>query len=331
MKIYAQASTLSKLLPLVLSVLFLSCQNEPDHKAEIEKVKVDVDVKRFDREFAKASPRDLPELKQDYPFLFPPQTPDSVWVHKMDDSLQNELEVAVQNKFPDFSNQQEKLKSLLQHLKFYLPDFAPPREIVTLVSQVDYRNKVIASDSLLLVSLDNYLGPDHEFYKGVQNFIRQNFKPDQIVQDAARAYGEKNIPESKSRTLIGQMIFYGKLLYLKDRVLPESTDAAKIGYKTEEMQWAEANEYQIWKYFVDRELLYSTDPELQKDFLDPAPFTKFGLKLDNESAPRLGRFIGWQIVRAFAERNDGVLLSKLLTLKPEKIFKQSNYKPDKPS
>jgi gliding motility-associated lipoprotein GldB len=308
----------------------ISCEGGYEHEEEINKIPMKVTVERFDREFAKATPADLPQLKNKYPLLFPRQTPDSIWIKKMNDSLQNELELEVKEQFPDFSGQKEKLKNLFQHFEFYLTEFEPPSKIITLISEVDYRNQIIATDSLLLISLDTYLGPDHEFYVGIQNFLRQNFTPKQIAPDVAEAYGEKLISKPSSRTLLAQMLYYGKLLYLKDKVLPKLSDAEKIGYKNEEMNWAENNEYQIWQHLVDRELLFSTRPDLQQDFLKPAPFTKFGLKLDNDSPPRLGQYIGWKILRAFADKNPEVSLAETLTLPADKIFKQSNYKPDKP-
>jgi uncharacterized protein YjaZ len=77
---------------------------------------------------------------------------------------------------------------------------------------------------------------------------------------------------------------------------------------------------------VENEYLYSTETRLNQRFLDPAPFSKFGLELDNESPGRLGRYIGWQIVRSFMENNE-INLKQLLTMPEEEIFKKSNYKP----
>ncbi len=99
-------------------------------------------------------------------------------------------------------------------------------------------------------------------------------------------------------------------------------------YTQEEMDWAIANEEEMWKYFVERDLLYSTDSQLDRKFLDPAPFSKFGLELDNESPGRLGRFVGWQIVRAFMGKNE-VGLRQLLDMPADEILKESNYKPRK--
>ncbi|MBT8177968.1 MAG: gliding motility lipoprotein GldB, partial [Eudoraea sp.] len=80
------------------------------------------------------------------------------------------------------------------------------------------------------------------------------------------------IPPPADRNFLSQMIYYGKELYLKDLLLPLLADEDKIGYTKEELDWAEANEEQIWRYFVEKELLYSTDQRLAPRFLDPAPF-----------------------------------------------------------
>ena len=123
------------------------------------------------------------------------------------------------------------------------------------------------------------------------------------------------------------MVHYGKELYLKDKLLPENSDAQKINYTEQQADWAKANEEQIWRYFVERELLYSTESSLDRRFLDPAPFSKFQLALDNESPGRLGRYMGWQIVRAFMEKNPEVELVTLLDMPADELFKKSNYKP----
>jgi len=91
----------------------------------------------------------------------------------------------------------------------------------------------------------------------------------------------------------------------------------------------QANEQAIWRNFIENEYLYSTDTKLASRFLDPAPFSKFGLELiDNESPGRVGRYVGWQIVRRFMEKNP-VTIEQMLNLSGEEIFKKSTYKPKK--
>ncbi|HSP82273.1 MAG TPA: DUF2268 domain-containing putative Zn-dependent protease, partial [Gillisia sp.] len=130
----------------------------------------------------------------------------------------------------------------------------------------------------------------------------------------------------ESKTFLAHMLYYGKVLYLKDILLPQTPDAAKLGYTEEELLWAKENEEQIWKYFVERQILFNSDTELYSRFLYPAPFSKFYLELDNESPAMLGQFIGWEIIKQYMAR-EKVSLQEMLTTDAETIFTKANYKP----
>ena len=99
-----------------------------------------------------------------------------------------------------------------------------------------------------------------------------------------------------------------------------------IDYTPEQYEWAMANETDIWTYFVENKLLFDTDSKLLSRFINPAPFSKFYLEFDNDSPPRLGRYIGWQIVKSYMERNN-VPLQMLPGKTNDEIFKEANYKP----
>ncbi len=310
-------------LTLILSIS--SCAETDRTQEEIVKVPMDLKISRFDREFANASEDDIPKLKAKYPYLFPEQFTDSVWAAKLTDTLQIELSDEVAKEFGDFEQESADLESLFKHIKYYFPETETPH-IVTLTSDVRYENRIILVDSLLLMGLDNYLGEDHHFYEGMQRYIASSLDKKFLTSDVAGAFAKKVISYPRNRTLLSRMVYYGKELYLKDKLIPSATDAQKIGYSEEDIQWARANEEQMWTYFVERELLYSTDAGLDRKFLDPAPFSKFGLELDNESPARLGRYMGWQIVRAFMDKTK-VGLKQMLDMPADEILKQSNYKP----
>ncbi len=312
---------------LVLLLFFFGCGDGDKVAEEIAKIDIDLKISRFDREFAEASPLDIPLLKKKYPYLFPAQYPDSIWVTKLQDSIQVELLDEVDGTFTDFEKEKMDLASLFKHIKYYFPKYNAPK-VVTVTSDVDFNNRVILTDTLLLIGLDNYLGNEHKFYRGIQKYIAFGLDRQFLASDVASAFAKKVVPSPNDRTFLAQMIYYGKELYVKDKLIPFKTDAQKIGYSPEELNWAQANEEQIWRYFIERELLYSTDNKLGPRFLDPAPFSKFQLELDNESPGRIGRFMGWQIVRAFMQNND-LSLQQLLHLPAGEIFKRSNYKPKK--
>ncbi|WP_317042124.1 gliding motility lipoprotein GldB [Zobellia sp. OII3] len=310
-----------------ISTSFIGCKESVKLSEDVKKIKLDVQIDRFDKEFAAARPEDLPVLKKKYPYLFPKQYSDSVWIAKMQDTVQVELLDEVEKAFSDFSEEEQSLELLFKHIKYYFPQFDAPK-VVTVTSDVDYSNRVILTDTLLLIGLDNYLGADHRFYVDIQKYIRADLDKRYLTVDVASAFAKKVVPAPNDRSFLEQMIYYGKELYLKDRLLPLVSEAQRINYSEEQLAWAIANEEPIWRNFIEREYLYSTDNKLGPRFLDLAPFSKFGLELDNESPGRIGRFIGWQIVRAFMDRNE-LSLQQMLNLPAEEIFKKSNYKPKK--
>ncbi|WP_350290487.1 gliding motility lipoprotein GldB [uncultured Croceitalea sp.] len=311
---------------LIGTALFFSCNKENKTAEAISKVQVDFEVVRFDRLFADASSNDISELKASYPYLFPKQYSDSVWEAKLTDTLQIELEDEVDKAFKSFDEETEGITSLFRHFKYYFPGFYAPK-VITVISDVNYNDRVILADSLLLLGLDNYLGREHHFYAGLPNYVSKGLDKAYLTSNIASALAKKVNKYSRNRSFLSRMIYYGKELYLIDKLLPNSEDYQKIGYTREELEWSQINEEQIWRYFVEQELLYSTDSRLDRRFLDPAPFSKFGLELDSESPGRLGRYMGWQIVKAFMNKNPNITPVQLLSLPADDIFKKSNYKP----
>ena len=312
---------------LLVALVFCGCNDADKLQAEIDKIEVDVKVSRFDRAFATATVADLPVLKQTYPYLFPKQYADSVWEAKLKDSVQIELFAEVGKVFPDFDEEKQGLEVLFQHIKYYFPKFTVPH-VITLTSEVDYSNQVILADSLLLIGLDTYLGAEHHFYQDIQRYIAAGLDKKFMPAHVATNFARKVVPRLSDRTFLSEMIYAGKILYLKDKLMPNAADAIKMGYSEDQIAWAMANEEPIWRNFIEQEHLYSTDRELRLRFIEAAPFSKFGLELDNESPGRLGQYIGWQIVRAFMNNNE-VTLQQLLNLSAEEIFKKSSYKPRK--
>ena len=311
-----------------LLIIFISCGKENKIEKEIAKVDIDISIERFDKLFLEAVTSDFPNLKKTYPFMFSKEDTDSTLIAIKNDTLQQQLREEVNKEFSNLETVEDDIQRFYQHLKYYFPEISVPR-IITSTSNVDYRNNIIATDTIVLIALDTYLGSDHKFYEGIQKYLTKNFTKEQIVVDLAQAYGEKYVFQTQRKTLLDEMIYYGKLLYFMDKMIPFKSDAEKIGYSQEHLDWAKANESYIWRYFVERELLYSTDSKLPGRFINPAPFSKFYLvEIDNESPGKIGQYMGWQIVKAYMKNNE-VSLKELLTTSPEDVFNNSQFKPNK--
>lgn len=315
----------SILISILATLVLSGCQTKDKLAVDVANIDVKFDVSRFDQIFYNATPQTLAEVKSQFPYFFPSQEQDSVWLNKIKNQDNRYLYTEVQNTFPNFKGQTNQLTNLFKHIKYYYPKFKAPK-VVTLISEVDYLNKVIYADSLLLVSLDMYLGSQHEVYNGFPQYLSATFDKKYLLVDVSKAIAHKNLPKQDTQSFISSCIQQGKLLYQSKAFLPTLADSTLLGYNTHKLQWVLANEEFIWKYFIENRLLFSTDKNLMTRFIDQAPFSKFYLENDRDTPSEIGTYIGYQIVKSFMKNNE-VSLNKMLLTPNETIFKKSKYKP----
>ena len=312
---------------VLLLLLFVSCGSKQESRVDVSAISVDFSIDRFDIDFYSSTEKTLHSTQNKYPFFFSKDEPDSIWIHKINNAHEKELFSETQKLYKEITFLEGDLERLFKHVKYYNSAFKSPK-VITLLSNIDAQNKVIYTKEYLLISLDVYLGAEHPFYNDYPQYIKQNFNKNRIVVDVANAIINSEIKTLNNRSFISKMVEKGLQLYLLDVYLPKKDDEYKIGYSTEKLQWAIENETQVWKYFIENKLLFSTETKLNKRFLDNAPFSKFYRSEDNLSPGKIGAWIGWQIVRSYMKHND-VSLQKLVNTPTEVIYKKSKYKPKK--
>jgi gliding motility-associated lipoprotein GldB len=303
-----------------------SCKKEVSSTSDSTNFEV-VKAHRFDQLFYQKSDDEIQQLKKWYPYLFPNQVPDSVWINKSNDKEEIILKQEVEKVFGDFTSEEKQLGILFTNVKNYFPQFKSPK-VITLISDIDYESKVIYADSLMLISLDMYLGKDHEIYKEFPSYLSQRYEKSNLIVDVAQAIAEQTFNQSGRNNFLNQMIHQGKKMALVDAFLPDVEPTLKMGYTPEQMEWTENNEFLIWQYFMENQLLYSYDIDLVHRFVFEAPFSKFYLESDQESPGRIGVWMGWQIVESYLKNNE-VTLADMIKTDAETIFEKSKYKPRK--
>ena len=314
------------ILIIVLFSLFFSCSEDTTKlNVDVSPISAKVNIKRFEKIFYTAKPVDLPKIKKEFRFLFPHDI-DSVWIKKMQDKDEQELFVATQKAYPNMDAVKPQLADLFKHVKYYYPKFKEPT-IITVNSNVTIEQKTVYADSLLFISLDVFLGKDNKIYQDYPTYLKQNFTKKQLIVASAKELIKPIVFPSKDRTFLARIIQEGKKMYALDAYLPEFDDANKMGYSADQLNWIKLNENMIWRYFIEKELLYNTDLTLNRRFIEEAPFSKFYLDIDNESPGQVGVWLGWQIVRSYMKHNKEVSLTDLMNTKNETIFKESKYKP----
>ena len=149
-----------------------------------------------------------------------------------------------------------------------------------------------------------------------------------LVSDMSAALMAPFVSGNTNGYFLDKMVIEGKKTFLQTLVWPHATEAQHLKYSEAQYEWAVANEAQVWRYFMEREYLYSTDTSLEYRFLFPAPFSKFQLALDRESSPRIAQFIGLQMAKAYYKKHDKNL-QKLLEVSSIDLLKEASYKPKK--
>lgn len=309
-----------------LIFIFLGCSNNKKSNLKIEKIPLEIKFDRFDLKFASVNNKRFQNLKKNYNFLFPSQFPDSVWMKRKDDSIQIMLQNEVNKVFPNLDKLEKESENIYKHLIYNFPSIKVPK-FLTLINNVDYQSKVIFTDTIILISLDTFLGSTNKIYNGIPNYIKSDMDKSRFGSILVDKIASSIIEAPINRFFLDRIIYKGKILLLKDFIIPLSSDETKIGYNKEQINWAMQNEEYVWKYFIGNELLFKTDDDLIDRFIIPAPFSKFYLEIDNESPGKIGQWIGWQILRSFRKKNPSIKISDILNMSSEELFKKANYKP----
>jgi len=311
---------LSILTLLIVPVLICSCFNRKTSKD----VKQTYELIRFESIFFDAHLDSLAEVEQRFPYFFPKSYPFSVWVNRRTDSLQ----MALYEQTKSISNKDihDQLTPFMEGLPRVFENARIPKKVITITSDVDYNNKVIFNDSMALIAIDNFLGVNHHMYEGIAMYLRKGMELKHLSKELAESFANNLIALPEERTFLAQLIYYGKIQYLKQSILYDYSEDKILGYTPDQLTWAMTNEKEIWNFFVSKELLFSTDPELIKRFISPAPFSKFYLNIDVDSPGQIGQWLGLQIVKAY-QMKERKSIAQLLNAPYRELFEKSKYKP----
>lgn len=279
---------------------------------------------RFEHVFFGDLNTPLDQLKSQYPYFFPEQTPDFVWEEKRTDSLQQVLFKATQTLFKD--DLKQRTSNVLRYANHYFPNDKLPRKVITLLTDVDYSLRAVDADSLLLISIDTYLGESHPLYEGIPQYIKNSLVPEHLESELIDALSNRYIQKTNSRSFLSRMVTHGKRLLIHDYLAPDLMVHQHIQYTQNQWDWAISHESDVWRYFVDNEWLFSTDESLRFRFLTLSPYSKFYSYLDENSPGRIGQWIGYRMVKAYQKRT-GASLQEVLAANAQEILKKSRYNP----
>lgn len=326
-------------------IIISSCRgrNIPD----VSGIKTDLQLQHFEKDFFSADTNHIDEslqqLHQKYPLFFQdfvynilalPAQPDSVeavnnqvksFIHSY-----KSLKDSADKIFTDVNTTEKEVRKGLQFVKYYFPSYKLPVKLITFIGPINSYGNIL-TENALAVGLQMYMGKNFSLYQSQEGqelypaYISQRFEKEYIPVNCIKTIVDDIFPDTDAgKPLIEQMVQAGKRLYVLDQLMPEMADTLKTGYTQKQLEGCYANEGTIWSFFVQNDLLYTTDPLVTKDYMNDAPQTQaFG----KDSPGFIGQFTGWQIVKKWMAKNEKISLEELLKTEPKTIFNQAKYKP----
>ena len=326
-------------------VVMASCTSKkiPD----VSNIKVQLKVLRFEQDFFAMDTthidQALQQVSNKYPgflkdFIYnilalPPQVDSTRAVEQQIVSFLRSykpLKDSVDQIFSNLKEVDNQVEQGLRFVKYYFPSYKIPDKLITFIGPINSYGNILTSDAVA-VGLQLYMGNRYSLYQSEAGqelypaYISRRFQKEYIPVNSIKTIIDDMYPDNNAgRPLIEQMVQAGKRLYLLDHLLPETADTLKTGYTKNQLDGCLKNEEVIWSYFVQNDLLYNSDPSIVKDYMNDAPSTQ---ALGPESPGFIGQFVGWQIVKKWAAKNEQVNMSQLMETNPRTIFEQAKYKP----
>lgn len=320
---------------------FSSCKSNK-LEVDVSKIKVELKIHRFDKELRDLDIQKLmtevPKLEEKNPRFFELYTTNVIKIGstaerdfflKLKDFLTHpdwaQVYDSISTKFEDISVLENELTEAFKHYKYYYPEKEIP-EVYTCMSGFNY--SVFTDENLFGIGLDFYLGKDSKFYEMAQfaEYQRYNMASYKITSDCIQAIALTDFQYNDSiDNLVSQMVYQGKIQYFMHALLPQEEDSVLFGYTPVQMKWSFSYEDKIWAFMVEQKQLFSDENLMIKKYIEVAPFTTY---FTNNSAPRLGVFIGWRIVQSFMENNPEISLQELMAMDDyQYILNNSSYNP----
>lgn len=222
----------------------------------------------------------------------------------------------------DVKNLEIELENAFRRIKYFYPEFKTPK-VRTVYS--GFGNDITYIDSILVIGLDYYLGEEASFRPDEYEYVKSRLTPDHLMPHLMQFTSNKfNDTNLNDRTILDEMVFYGKALHFVKKVLPCTPDSLIMGYKADEMLNAGVSEQYLWAYFVDNALLYDKKPLNIAKFIEERPGIP---EIDRICPGRIGQWLGWRIVAKYEEETDADFSDLMTKTDAREVLMRSKYKP----
>ncbi|MEM6641446.1 MAG: hypothetical protein AAF616_00590 [Bacteroidota bacterium] len=313
--------------------LFVFACNKNSCESDLPATSVSLNVQRLDLELMQASSPerivDILNQNEDFARLFldVDQYPSTeVLAERMftlfqEPSIDTLFEES-QEAFRDFESLVNQLEAALGRLGAYFPTAQVPK-LQTAVTGL-YKDLVITNEQII-IGMDFFIGPQASYPPmQIPVYIQKRYTTEYLPANILQFISSQFITQSKGETMLAEMIDHGKSYFLLSKLLPCTEDRILIGYSQQEWEDSSENDHIIWANFIENELLYDTDHQMKQKFLGERPNV---YEIGKNCPGRIGRWLGWQIVKSYAERTNCSVQDLLALQDANEVLRISGYKP----
>lgn len=335
------------ILTLLLILTFCSCKNEVD-VPNTDGIDVQIKIIRFENELFNLNPSmisgELKKLQDKYPAFYSlyfsqilPLTKDS---SQLPEAVRNFIKDPAMIKLKDtsqlivnnFKKIESDLTAALKLAKYYFPDYKEPI-FYTFISEYSYQNFIFRDGKRdgIGIGLDMFLGSSFDYKKldpqnaNFSDYITRTFNKDHIVPKSLKTIIDDWLELTGEGRLLDYMIYNGKKLYIKKKLLPETNDTLIFEYSKDQMQWVKDNELEIWSFFIDQNLVYESRLSSINKYINDSPNAP---GMPKEAPGKTANYIGYKIIEAYMNKFEDKELIDLINENDAKlILEESRYKP----
>ncbi len=225
--------------------------------------------------------------------------------------------------YDDFSEYENQLTESMKYYKYYFPEKEVPR-FYTCITEFAYQGFSYGED-IVAIGVEHYMGKDFPAYRSIFPYYQYSkFTPEHLISSTMEVLAGELSGEYKEVQLLDAMIQNGKKLYLMDLLMPYAPDSVKLQMTDAQAEWCMDNEFEIWTFFVNEDLVFNSKKRDYMKYILPGPHSP-GMPPD---APgRTANFTGWQIIKKYMKQNPHISLQEMLDNKDaRKILKASKYR-----
>ena len=237
--------------------------------------------------------------------------------------------------YSDLSEIEADWKKAIAYYHHYFPNRTIP-DLYLMQTNLSIANFLFVDEAghdAIGTSLDFFLGSAYPYTLLAQEnpvfsaYNNRTFNSDHIVAKSIAALAEDMIGQPEEIHFLNMMLREGKKLYMLKQIGPHIPDTVLFEYSPQQLQWCQDNEYEIWNFLIDQELLYQNSLREIAKFLNPAP-TSQGMPA--EAPGRAAAFVGYRIVEAYMDHNaDADLYELIQETDYDHLIEAARYRPRK--